>query len=192
MGFNLNDYEPVADRLTKFWADHPDGRIETTLLSAPDRFAADGIAFKAAVFRRAEDPYPAATGYAHEHVTERGVNSTSALENSETSSIGRALANCGYGAKSAARPSREEMSKARVPEETEGEPAPIQQYQMNTIYALWGELKLDGDENQEKRHDVMSKILRRPIGSHKDLTAAEAHRVIFEQRKRVAARKAPA
>jgi hypothetical protein len=39
------------------------------------------------------------------------VNKTSALENGETSAIGRALANAGYAPKGK-RPSREEMSKA--------------------------------------------------------------------------------
>jgi hypothetical protein len=56
------------------------------------------------------DAYPWATGLAYEMVTDRGVNQTSALENCETSAIGRALANAGYAAKGK-RPSQSEMAK---------------------------------------------------------------------------------
>jgi hypothetical protein len=59
------------------------------------------------------------TGYAEETVSTRGVNSTSALENCETSAIGRALANAGYVTKGK-RPSREEMSKVKA-----NEPKPL-------------------------------------------------------------------
>jgi hypothetical protein len=65
---------------------------------------------KAYLFKNAEDGVAWATGYAEETVTSRGVNQTSALENCETSAIGRALANAGYAAKGK-RPSREEMTK---------------------------------------------------------------------------------
>jgi hypothetical protein len=43
-------------------------------------------------------------------VTDKGVNATSALENAETSSLGRSLANAGYATKGK-RPSQEEMAK---------------------------------------------------------------------------------
>jgi hypothetical protein len=56
------------------------------------------------------DANPWATGLAYEMVTDRGVNQTSALENCETSAIGRALANAGYAAKGK-RPSQSEMAK---------------------------------------------------------------------------------
>jgi hypothetical protein len=34
MGFNLDDYETVEERLAKFWALYPDGRVETELIEA--------------------------------------------------------------------------------------------------------------------------------------------------------------
>lgn len=104
--FNLDDYETVEERLTKFWKDNPDGRIETKLLEAsPSRFIVGS-----SVYRKSDDSSPWATGLAEETVQGRGVNATSALENCETSSIGRALANAGYATKGK-RPTREEMSK---------------------------------------------------------------------------------
>jgi hypothetical protein len=62
------------------------------------------------VYRTEVDAHPWTTGFAEETVSTRGVNSTSALENCETSAIGRALANANYAAKGK-RPSREEMAK---------------------------------------------------------------------------------
>jgi hypothetical protein len=102
----LEDYETVEERIAKFWKDHPEGRIVTTMLEgSPSRF----IVY-AAIYRGADDNQPYATGLAEETVQGRGVNATSALENAETSAIGRATANAGYATKGK-RPSREEMSK---------------------------------------------------------------------------------
>ena len=109
--FNLEDYETVEDRLAKFWKEHEDGRIETTLVeSTLQRFIV-----KASIFRTEVDAQAWTTGFAEETVSTRGVNSTSALENCETSAIGRALANAGYASKGK-RPSREEMSKVKASE----------------------------------------------------------------------------
>jgi hypothetical protein len=109
--FNLEDYETVEERLAKFWKEHPDGRIETTMVeSTLQRFI-----IKAAIYRTEVDAQAWTTGYAEETVSTRGVNSTSALENCETSAIGRALANAGYASKGK-RPSREEMSKVKAAE----------------------------------------------------------------------------
>jgi hypothetical protein len=104
--FNLADYEPVEVRLEKFIKDYPAFRISTEL----EVVEATRYIVKAYLFKNAEDSVAWATGYAEETVTSRGVNQTSALENCETSAIGRALANAGYAPKGK-RPSREEMTK---------------------------------------------------------------------------------
>ena len=104
--FNLADYEPVEVRLEKFIKDYPAFRIATEL----EVVEATRYIVKAYLFKNTEDSVAWATGYAEETVTNRGVNQTSALENCETSAIGRALANAGYAPKGK-RPSREEMTK---------------------------------------------------------------------------------
>lgn len=126
--FNLDNYEPVEKRLgkptkaTTFWEDYPDGRIETDLIS----FQSDRYIVKAWLYRTYIDSVPFSSGLAEESVSSRGVNATSALENCETSAIGRALANAGYATKGK-RPSKEEMIKvARVEMNTTKEYIPIE------------------------------------------------------------------
>lgn len=107
MGFDLSNYEEVKDRIPRFWKAHPAGAIRTTRLdSAPGEWVVH-----AALYREGEAE-PFATGLAHEVTGSRGVNQTSALENCETSAIGRALANGGFSS-GPNRPSREEMGKAK-------------------------------------------------------------------------------
>jgi len=106
--FNLEDYETVEERLTKYWKDHPDGQIHTKVLEhTTGRFIVE-----ASIYRTEADARPWTTGLAEETVQGRGVNATSALENCETSAIGRALANAGYATKGK-RASREEMTKVQ-------------------------------------------------------------------------------
>jgi hypothetical protein len=106
--FNLEEYETVEERLIKFWKEHPDGRIDTKLVDA----SATRFIVQAYIYRTEVDQHPWASGLAEETISGRGVNATSALENCETSAIGRALASAGYATKGK-RPSREEMAKVQ-------------------------------------------------------------------------------
>ena len=107
--FNLEDYETVEERLVKFWKEHEDGQIHTQLLEQ----SANRFIVLASIYRTEADARPWTTGLAEETVQGRGVNATSALENCETSAIGRALANAGYATKGK-RASREEMTKVQA------------------------------------------------------------------------------
>ena len=121
--FNLADYETVEVRLEKFIKDYPDFRISTELeVCEKDRYIV-----KAYLFKTAQCSSAFSTGLAEEKVTDRGVNQTSALENCETSAIGRALANAGYAAKGK-RPSREEMTKVVAQKPVKPSVADVQDY----------------------------------------------------------------
>lgn len=119
--FNLEDYETVEARIKRFYEANSDGRIETNWESS---YAVDGASpniwvVKAYVYLTAGDQankLPKATGYAFEKDGTGGANNTSALENAETSAIGRALANMNLSGNK--RASREEMKKVASAEAT--------------------------------------------------------------------------
>lgn len=112
--FNLEDYETVEERIKRFYAAYEDGRISTQWESS---YAVDGESpniwvIKAYVYLTSGDQanrLAKATGYAFEIDGGPGANKTAALENAETSAIGRALANMGLSGNK--RASREEMQK---------------------------------------------------------------------------------
>jgi hypothetical protein len=107
VGFNLDDYEPVASRLDRFLKAHPDARIITDLV----HYLSDVCVFKCELWL---DDEIIATGWAEEVRGQGNVNKTSHLENCETGAVGRALANAGLsGSDFAKRPSREEMGKVQ-------------------------------------------------------------------------------
>ena len=83
-------YKTVALRVAEFREKHPDWAIKTKILSA-----ADIVQIRASIL----DPTGrvVATGLAEEVRGSTNINKTSALENAETSAVGRALAFFGLG-----------------------------------------------------------------------------------------------
>ena len=103
----LKDYVPVNERLMLFWKNHPEGRVETELIRAE----AGIVIVKAALFGNNDNAKPLSTGHAQEKEDSSYINKTSALENCETSAVGRALAIAGYEIKKGIA-SREEVQNA--------------------------------------------------------------------------------
>jgi hypothetical protein len=104
--FNLDEYTTVRERVIEFWKRYPNGRIETEILDWSDKRFIVG----ARLYREATDDKPFSTGFAHEVITDRGVNKDFALENGVTSAIGVACGHANIGIDKH-KPSQEEMKK---------------------------------------------------------------------------------
>ncbi|MDQ3159341.1 MAG: hypothetical protein M3P98_04395 [bacterium] len=88
------EYVLVKDRVVAFNNEYPNGSIQTQLVSEP---TAERVVVKAKVTPDASMPERYFTGYSQAVVGDGQINSTSALENCETSAVGRALAMMGIG-----------------------------------------------------------------------------------------------
>lgn len=122
--FNLNDYETVEERLKRAWAKFEEEKIDARLVtvnhtSANDRAVGTWIV-EARLYLSATDQeldLPKVTGWAFEVDGGMGANKTSALENAETSAIGRCLANWSMsGNKRASRSEMEKVERGVTPQ----------------------------------------------------------------------------
>ena len=106
---SIEDYEPVASRLARFWEKHPEGRVITKLIT----FEGDRVIVQADIYVDREDDRPIATDFAEEIKGSNNVNKFSHVENACTSAIGRALSDADFASSTdwTKRPSREEMQK---------------------------------------------------------------------------------
>ena len=118
-GFNLADYETVEERIRRFYKDNKTGRIITdNITTLQDRQVGTWVV-KASVYLDDQTDKPKATGLAFEVDGQGMANKTSALENAETSAIGRALANAGYsGYKRTSRQEMEKVARGQSPKAT--------------------------------------------------------------------------
>ena len=87
-------YVLVSDRIIYFNENYPNGMIRTHLLSEPD---ADTVVIKAQIVPDVENKDRFFTGHSQAKWGDGMVNKTAALENAETSAIGRAMAMMGIG-----------------------------------------------------------------------------------------------
>lgn len=111
--FNLADYELVEDRLARAMEAHPDLRIVTEEVTTPEDRARGYFIVRSAVFLNAADQrdgLPKATGWAFEIEGTAGANQTAALENAETSSLGRCLKQA-FGGKGVTRQEMEKVAR---------------------------------------------------------------------------------
>lgn len=84
------EYKTVALRVAEFKEQYPEWSLVTELVSADD----ETVVMKAMVLD--ENQRVRGTGYAEEKRAASKINRTSAMENAETSAIGRSLAACGF------------------------------------------------------------------------------------------------
>ena len=86
------DYIEVNERVKQFHKDYPNGSITTELIEMTDRFIT-----KTTVIPDVKNPDRKFTGIAYEKEDSTFINKTSALENCETSSVGRSMGFLGLG-----------------------------------------------------------------------------------------------
>jgi hypothetical protein len=110
MAIPLEGYESVAERIEKFWAKYPNGRIDVKIVFQ------DGTRYiiQTDIYKEISDPLPFATDFAEEI---RSNANRFPLENGSTSAIGRALHTGGLSkfSENHNRPSLEEMKRVERP-----------------------------------------------------------------------------
>jgi hypothetical protein len=169
--FNLDDYIDVAERIQQFYERYPNGRITTELLNTAN-WEGKQTQFIVKSYMYDGDTL-LATGLAEESFGNSGPNQTSALENAETSSIGRCAANLNFSTtRSGARqrPSRQEMEKVQRGTEP-AEPTPL-----DNMKRMLGDTYTEAND----RKAFVERVIGREIASYNDITEAEITAVMLE------------
>ena len=129
MRFNPDEYITVHERIEKFYAKFPQGRILTSIVEHNEETGF--ILMRAEVFREPDDALPAATGHAYELRSAGHVQAGSYVEVCETSSVGRALALLGFEVRRGVasreeviRGARKQQAAVAAPQQQPERPAP--------------------------------------------------------------------
>jgi hypothetical protein len=123
MRFNPDEYITVHERIEKFYAKFPQGRIITAIIEHNEETGF--ILMRAEVYREPDDALPAATGHAYELRSAGHVQAGSYVEVCETSSVGRALALLGFEVRRGVA-SREEVIRGARKQQAAAVNAPAQ------------------------------------------------------------------
>jgi hypothetical protein len=150
------EYETVALRVQKFKAACPDHSLTTEVLTRD----AECVVMKASIFN--PEGRLVATGHAEEYRKASSINKTSALENAETSAIGRALAAFGLGGTEFA--TADEVANAIGQQKAQAKAAPVvidfltlpdpQQELVNTLFDISQQLPEVSKEKANPFADV--------------------------------------
>lgn len=128
MDIKGKNYTPVNERIKAFRFIYPKGSIQTEIIGLENGICT----IKAYIYD--EDLFLLATGTAQEKETSSFINKTSYIENCETSAVGRALGNAGFGLDNGFA-SYEEVANAKKQQEEskKDEPAMISNDQWKTL-----------------------------------------------------------
>lgn len=172
-------YAEVNQRIKAFRMVHPDGSIETDILTL-----VDGVVTMKATVKDANGKL-LGTGLAQEKEKSSFINKTSFIENCETSAVGRALGMCGFGIDTSIT-SAEELQNALLNQNKKDDEDeddndyfndPATNQQRKKICDLAQKLYGDGWEEQLKK--VMQSVSE-DAKNTKDLTISEADDVILK------------
>src|SRR4051794_20503411 len=122
MRFNPDEYITVHERIEKFYAKFPQGRILTSIVEHNEETGF--ILMRAEVHREPDDALPAATGHAYELRSAGHVQAGSYVEVCETSSVGRALALLGFEVRRGVASREEVIRGARKQQAAAATPPP--------------------------------------------------------------------
>lgn len=146
------EYLTVAYRIKQFRVDHPDWQIHTDIVHMDD----DRVVVRAEICDSAS--VTIATGHAEEKRSASQINQTSALENCESSAVGRALAFAGYGGSEIA--SADEVQNAIYQQENKNPRVEMMTAAVNACGSLeelkvvWGAM---GESDRKVMQSIFSK-----------------------------------